>query len=99
MIGVVGDDHAASTRHGARHSPREVVGLAPRIGKEDHFERFGKHPSESVRVADDVLDEVPGVGIQPGCLHGECSHHLRVAMTHMCHVVVRVEKSGAGTVG
>ena len=92
VVGVLGDHGAAVAGHGPGDLDRDVVRLAARVDEHDDRELVGEQGREPVGVRRHLVDEVAGVRRQPSRLRGERRRHARVGVTHLRHVVVRVEQ-------
>jgi hypothetical protein len=98
VIGGVEHDHVALAGVRARQPQRQLVRLAGGVDEEAHAQRRRQQRAEAFGIAHDVVVQIAGVGVEQGQLRLCCPHHARVAVAHMRHVVVHIEKRAAAVI-
>ena len=91
VIGGLQHDHVTLAGEGPRQAQRQFVGLAARVDEVTHAQRLWQKGGQLFGIAGDVIVQVARVGVEHAHLPLRRRHHARVVVSHVRHVVVRVQ--------
>ena len=91
MVGVAGDDHAPSPRHGAGDPHGQVDGLAPGAREDGLVQRRREQAGEVLGVGDDLIGQIARVSVENAELLADRLPHRRVGVADDRNVVIRVQ--------
>jgi hypothetical protein len=91
VIAVLDADEVPGAGAGADEAQCEVVRLAAGVDEEAHRQRLGQRGGEALGIAEHLVVEVAGVGVEHRHLPGSGRDDMRVRMADVRDVVDRVE--------
>ena len=98
VVGYIYHHHVPLPSVGTGQAQGEFVGLGAGADKEADAERVGEGGGEPLRIFNDVVMKVAGVGVENAGLVGECLGDVGVAVADVGDVVDHIEIGAAGVV-
>jgi hypothetical protein len=92
MIGTVDDNKVGAPGVGSSKSQRQFVSFASTANEIAYTKRVRHRRTDSPGVFDQIIMQIPGVGIQDGHLTTGRFHYLRVTVADVTHIVDTIQK-------